>query len=322
MAQEVASLGDGDLRARVSTGDPVLGGLGRSLNDAVAALRDLALPVRRGADAILSRARQLGEAAAGLTDTAGETLPALQAPTTSATEAAATLQDAVARSQQLGELWQRLGQALGDLGRVAERAVNGLPRMRRELEEASRHIDRLCASVGQVDDAVELMEDIAEQANVLALNADLHSASIGAGGQAFGLLVERGRQLDEVARDSARQMGVCARTVLGDAGAAREAIAHSLQEWAEAARAADAIVQTVGPVQQVAAQGIDAHRSLAERVEQGAQGLGGLQQGLARLRPVLEDLAASTRDARGSVAVLIDAAADLRRSVAALQLPD
>lgn len=321
MAQEVAPLADGDLRVRVSVGDPVLGGLGRSLNDAVAALRDLALPVRGGGDTVLSRARRLGEATAGLTEDAGETLAQLQASTTPATEAAAILQDAVARAQQLGELSQRVTQALEDLGRVTERAAGGLPRMRLELEDAARRVDRLSASVGQVDDAVELMEDIADQANVLALNADLHSASLGAGGQALGLLVERARQLDQVARDSARQMGACARTVLGDAGGAREAIARSLQEWDEAARAANAIVQALVPVRQAATQGADVHRSLVERVQQGAQGLGRVQDGLAQLQRALEGLAASTRDAAGSGAVLADAAADLRRAVTALQLP-
>jgi methyl-accepting chemotaxis protein len=322
MAQELAPLAEGDLRVRVSEGDPVLGGLGRSLNDSVAALRDLASPVRGGADALLSRARRMGEGAAGLTDAVGGVVAGLQGPATSASEATAILQDAVARAQQRCELAQRLGQALEDVGRLTERAAGGLPRTRLELEDAARRVGRLSASVGQVDDAVELMEDIADQANVLALNADLHSASLGAGGQALGLLVERARQLDEVARDSARQMGACARTVLGDAGAARESIARALQEWDEAARAADTVVQTLEPARQAAAQGIDADRSLAERLEHGAQGLGGLREGLAQLQRALDDLAASTRDAGGSATVLVDAAADLRRAVAALQLPD
>jgi methyl-accepting chemotaxis protein len=271
---------------------------------------------------VLSRARRLGEATAGLTGGAGETLAALHASNAAVTEATAILQDVMTRSRQLGDLSQRVAQALDDLERTAERAAGGLPRVRLELEDAARRTERLVASVGQVDDAVELMEDIADQANVLALNADLHSAGLGAGGQAMGLLVERARQLDEVARDSARQMGACARTVLADAGTARDAIARALQEWQEAVRLADAIAQALGPARQAASQGIDANRSLGERVEQGARRLGGLEDGLAQLRVVLDGLAGSIRDAASSGAVLSDAAADLRRSVTALQLPD
>jgi methyl-accepting chemotaxis protein len=322
MAQEIAPLAEGDLRVRVSVGDPALGALGRSLNDTVAALRDIGLPLRGGAETVLSRARRLGEATAGLTGTAGETLAALHASDAAVAEATGILQDAMTRSRQLGDASQRVTQALDDLERTAERAAGGLPRVRLELEDATRRVERLLASVGQVDDAVELMEDIADQANVLALNADLHAASLGAGGQALGLLVERARQLDEVARDSARQMGACARTVLADAGTARDAIARALQEWQEAVRLADAIGQALGPARQAATQGIDANRSLGERVEQGAGRLGGLADGLAQLRVVLDGLAGSIRDAASSGAVLTDAAADLRRAVTALHLPD
>ena len=76
--------------------------------------------------------------------------------------------------------------AASDKGRVAvQNSISGMNDIREQIQETSKRIKRLGESSQEIGEIVELISDITEQTNVLALNAAIQAASVVKPGAVF-----------------------------------------------------------------------------------------------------------------------------------------
>ena len=98
---------------------------------------------------------------------------------------------------------------------------------------------------------VELISDITEQTNVLALNAAIQAASAGEAGRGFSVVAEEVQRLAERSGEATKQIAAIVKTIQTDTHDAVAAMEHSTQGVVEGAKLSDAAGQALNEISSV-----------------------------------------------------------------------
>lgn len=137
-------------------------------------------------------------------------------------------------------------------GAVAVRnTIVGMDGIRENIQETSKRIKRLGESSQEIGEIVDLISDITEQTNVLALNAAIQAASAGEAGRGFSVVAEEVQRLAERSAEATKQIGALVKTIQGDTQDAVAAMEKSTLGVVEGAKLSEAAGQSLKEIEQV-----------------------------------------------------------------------
>jgi methyl-accepting chemotaxis protein len=264
------SIAGGDLDARVAaTQDDELGRLGRDVNRAVESLSGALARIADSSVAVGNASEELASVSSQLQATAAETSEQMGLATRASKETNTSVRLVAASAQQVGAGIRSVAQNAQEAAAVAATAV-------RVAAGANAAIRQLGESSEQIDNVIRVINAIAEQTNILALNAEIEAARAGDAGKGFAVVAN---EVKELAKETARATDDIARRVsairddsrgavtgiaeigriIEQISTTQSAIAASVQEQSaataeitrnmgEAARGTDEIAATVGQV--------------------------------------------------------------------------
>ena len=91
-------------------------------------------------------------------------------------------------------------------GETVRRTISGMDNIREQIQETSKRIKRLGESSQEIGNIVELIEDIADQTNILALNAAMQAAMAGEAGRGFAVVADEVQRLAERSSNATKQI--------------------------------------------------------------------------------------------------------------------
>jgi methyl-accepting chemotaxis protein len=205
-----------DLTVQVPvTGDDELQELARAFAELMDTLRRLTVDLRRATDRLLDAARHLGGATRTQADAIARQASALE----EARRTSGLLQDSAhAAADQAGGVLRvaEKADALTQAGSAAVAAsLSGVAEVRQHTEEVAGGLAALVESARQIGDITALVKDLADQSNVLALNATLEASRAGAAGAGFAVVAREIRHLADRSLGATRQVRTVLGTVLG-----------------------------------------------------------------------------------------------------------
>jgi twitching motility protein PilJ len=101
-------------------------------------------------------------------------------------------------------------------GDAVRRTIDGMNAIRETIQETSKRIKRLGESSQEIGNIVELINDLAEQTNILALNASIQASMAGEAGRGFAVVADEVQRLAERAANATKQIEVLVRTIQAD----------------------------------------------------------------------------------------------------------
>jgi methyl-accepting chemotaxis protein len=215
---------------------------------------------------VASSATQLESAAGTLTRTA-ETTQNLSATVAGASEeASSNVQSVASATEELSASVEEIGRQVRESSRIAEGAVT-------QAQETDTRIGKLSKAAQQIGDVVKLINAIAEQTNLLALNATIEAARAGEAGRGFAVVAS---EVKSLASQTAKATDEISSHILGMQQATQESVV-AIKE----------IGETIGRVSQIASR-------IAASVEQQSSAT----QEIARN---VQSVAASTQDVAGNI---------------------
>ena len=177
-------------------------------------------------------------------------------------------------------------------GDAVRRTIDGMNTIRETIQETSKRIKRLGESSQEIGNIVELINDIAEQTNILALNASIQASMAGEAGRGFAVVADEVQRLAERAANATKQIEVLVRTIQTDTNEAVVSMERSTTDVVGGALLAENAGAALEEIEQVSNQ----IASLVQNISGSARQQTGAAQNIARNMQVLKEISAQTAE--------------------------
>jgi len=101
-------------------------------------------------------------------------------------------------------------------GKVVRNTISGMERIQSQIQETSNYMRRLSESSQQIGEIVSLIDGIADQTNVLSLNASIQAAMAGEAGRGFAVVAEEVQRLAEKVSSATKEIEALVRSIQTD----------------------------------------------------------------------------------------------------------
>jgi twitching motility protein PilJ len=285
-----------------------------TLRTLVGTINDTSAEVVAAAASTQNIARQMNEASE-------RQAREIAAVTNAVTSTSQQLQDVSGRAERLAAQAQTSVQIAHTGAGTVGRTIQNMAALREQIQDTAKRIKRLGESSQEIGNITELINDIAEQTNTLALNASIQAATAGEAGRGFAVVADEVQRLAERAASATRQIETLVKTIQADTAEAIISMERSTANVVAGAKSAEeggqALTQIETTSQEIAKliQDISA-AARAQSAE--ATKIAGTMQGIREIAVQTSGSAERTSQAVGELNTLSD---KLRESVAGFKLP-
>ncbi len=248
------------------------------------------------------------EVAAASREVAGsvEALMALTKETASSVqEFEQTIREVEENARQTSDLSEKV-QADADLGlRAVGVTIEGIARIQESASRASGAIVGLSERIRNIDSILAIIDDVAEETNLLALNAAIIAAQAGEHGRGFGVVADEIRDLAERTGASTKQISDQVRQVQADAALAVEAMKAGGASIDEGVGLAKEAGTALAQIAQSASRSVERVRGIAAATAEQSRGSRQMTDAIGRIAAMTHRIELATREqSRGGEQIL------------------
>jgi twitching motility protein PilJ len=217
LIHELQKIVDGDLTVRTTVSEDITSEIADSVNRTVETFHELVNQVIQIASQAAQASTQARETAQALSNAgqiqacrildAGESMLEMSTQITDVSISSSLFADVARHSMTVAECGV---EAVGD-------TIKGMHEIHGQIQEICKRTRYLGESSQEISDIIELVSDMSEQANVLAINASIQAASAGEAGRGFSVVAEEAQRLAERSGTAIRQIGALVRIIQSDA---------------------------------------------------------------------------------------------------------
>ena len=316
-----AQLAKGNItvRSQISSNDE-LGVIGGSFNQIADTLQSAMERVSSCSGSLTMAAAELRANAEQIaTGTAHVASQAVSAAT-AGEEMAATSNDIASSCSMAVESVNRASATATSGAAVVQQTVEGMARIAGKVQDSARTVESLGARSDQIGAIIGTIEDIADQTNLLALNAAIEAARAGEQGRGFAVVADEVRALAERTTRATREIGEMIKAIQAETRNAVAAMEEGVREvergTEDAARSGRALGEILAQVNEVTGQ----INQIATAAEEQTATTNEISNNMQHITEVVKETAGSsqmTADAAGRLAGL---AQELQSVVAQFRL--
>jgi twitching motility protein PilJ len=204
---------------------------------------------------------------------------------------------------------------------VARETISGMDSIRDQIQETSKRIKRLGESSQEIGSIVELINDIAEQTNILALNAAIQAASAGEAGRGFAVVADEVQRLAERASNATKRIETLVQTIQSDTNEAVSSMEQTTSEVVAGAHLAEDAGTALGDIESVSNDLSDLIQNISQAANQQSSAATNISATMNVIQGITSQTSVGASQTAESIGNLAGLAADLRRSVADFKLP-
>jgi twitching motility protein PilJ len=321
LLDEMGSLAEGDLTVKATVTEDITGAIADSVNFAVEALRSLVTTINETAVQVSAAAQETQATAMHLAEAAQHQARQISSASVAINDMAMSIDTVSKNSTDSAEVAQRSVQIAANGAQVVRQTIAGMDSIRDQIQETSKRIKRLGESSQEIGSIVELINDIAEQTNILALNAAIQAASAGEAGRGFAVVADEVQRLAERSAGATKRIETLVQTIQSDTNEAVSSMEQTTSEVVSGARLAEDAGHALGEIETVS----NNLAALIQGISKSAQQQSAAATNISATMNVIQEITSQTSvgasQTAESIGNLAQLASDLRRSVADFKLP-
>ena len=320
LLNEMGDLADGDLTIRAQVTEDITGAIADSMNYTIDELRTLVAGVNSAAIQVTQKTAQAQSISAELLGAAERQSKEIEETTAQVLQVSRSISEVSSTAEEGARVAQRSLSA-ADKGRAAvQNSISGMNDIREQIQETSKRIKRLGESSQEIGEIVELISDITEQTNVLALNAAIQAASAGEAGRGFSVVAEEVQRLAERSGEATKQIGAIVKTIQADTQDAVAAMEKSTTGVVEGAKLSDAAGQALSEIDFVTKNLAQLIQTISQATQTQASATTKVAQNMQDILEITRQTTRGTQQAAGSIRDLAAVAQELKSSVSGFKL--
>jgi len=321
LLDEMGSLAEGDLTVKATVTEDITGAIADSVNFAVEALRSLVTTINETAVQVSAAAQETQATAMHLAEAAEHQAQQITSASAAINEIAVSIDEVSKNSAESADVAQRSVQIASKGAAIVRQTIQGMDSIRDQIQETSKRIKRLGESSQEIGSIVELINDIAEQTNILALNAAIQAASAGEAGRGFAVVADEVQRLAERASGATRRIETLVQTIQADTNEAVTSMEQTTSEVVAGARLAEDAGLALGEIEKVSNDLSDLIQNISSAARQQSAAATNISATMNVIQEITTQTSVGASQTAESIGNLAQLAADLRRSVADFKLP-
>ncbi|OIO82556.1 MAG: hypothetical protein AUJ90_01600 [Gallionellaceae bacterium CG1_02_60_948] len=320
LMNELSDLADGDLSAKATVSEDITGAIADSINYTTDELRKLVSRVISATEQVNKATGDAGTVTKGLLAATQKQASEIRDAGSAVELMTKSIQEVDSSAAQSAEVARHTQEVTAQGAQAVRNAVVGMNSIREQIQETSKRIKRLGESSQEIGEIVDLISDITEQTNVLALNAAIQAASAGEAGRGFAVVAEEVQRLAERSGEATKQIGLLVKTIQGDTQDAVTAMEKSTQGVVQGAQLADDAGQSLQQIEQATRELNDLVNSISVSTQVQTDMAQEVATVMADILKITEQTSKGTQLTSASVTQLEGLAQELSGSVSGFKL--
>jgi len=249
--------------------------MGITMKAMVASLREITGEIIEGVNIIASASSEIMASTAQVSSAAMETAAAINETTSSVEEVKQGAAMASEKARKVSETTRVTVQISEEGIHSVEQSIEGMGRIQNQVESIAQSLVRLSEQSQAIGEIITSVNDLAEQSNLLAVNAAIEAAKAGEQGKGFAVVAQEMKILAEQSKEATRQV----RTILSDILKAINSAVIATEQGGKAVGTGASQSRDTGETIKKMAEGIDRAAQMALQIEiTSQQQLAGMDQ--------------------------------------------
>lgn len=267
MVKDIAE-GEGDLTKRLHVeADDEMGEMAKWFNLFLDRIHNVVSKVVSSTQSVASSSEQLSSVSAEIAQGTEEQARQSETVATAMSEMSATVTEVARNSQSAAELAKDAQSTATKGGEIVLAAVKGIEDLTNIVERTSGEVKELGGNSEQIGEIVATIDDIADQTNLLALNAAIEAARAGEQGRGFAVVADEVRQLAERTTKATAEV----RKKIGTVQEETSKVVKSMEEGAKKSVEGIELVRSAGSVLEEIVQGVDKVSEMIQHIATAAE---------------------------------------------------
>jgi twitching motility protein PilJ len=322
LLDELADLADGDLTTTATVTEDFTGAIADSINYTIDQLRILVSRINETSSRVVGSSESTRQTALHLAEAAEHQAQEIAGASAAINEMAVTIDQVSANAAESAGVAERSVSIANNGAKVVQNTINGMDTIREQIQDTSKRIKRLGESSQEIGDIIGLINDIADQTNILALNAAIQASMAGDAGRGFAVVADEVQRLAERSATATKQIESLVKTIQNDTN---EAVISMEQTTSEVVRGAG-LAQDAGvaleEIESVSANLAELIQNISNAARQQAASAGHISNTMNVIQEITSQTSSGTNATAQSIGNLSELAMELSESVSGFTLPE
>ncbi|MCO3784974.1 chemotaxis chemoreceptor PilJ [Pseudomonas aeruginosa] len=320
LLDEIADLADGDLTATVT--EDFTGAIADSINYSIDQLRELVETINQTAVQVAAAAQETQSTAMHLAEASEHQAQEIAGASAAINEMAVSIDQVSANASESSAVAERSVAIANKGNEVVHNTITGMDNIREQIQDTSKRIKRLGESSQEIGDIVSLINDIADQTNILALNAAIQASMAGDAGRGFAVVADEVQRLAERSSAATKQIEALVKTIQTDTNEAVISMEQTTSEVVRGARLAQDAGVALEEIEKVSKTLAALIQNISNAARQQASSAGHISNTMNVIQEITSQTSAGTTATARSIGNLAKMASEMRNSVSGFKLPE
>ena len=322
LLDELSALADGDLTIQTTVTGEFTGAICDSINFTIEQLRSLVSTINDTAVKVSSSALETQSTAMQLAEASEHQAQEISGASAAITEMASSIDQVSANAAESALVAERSVTIANKGSIVVHNTTRGMDTIREQIQETAKRIKRLGESSQEIGDIVSLITDIADQTNILALNAAIQASMAGDAGRGFAVVADEVQRLAERSSAATKQIEAIVRTIQTDTNEAVTSMEHTTAEVVRGTRLSQDAGIALEEIENVSRSLADLIQNISNAARQQSASAGHISNTMNVIQEITSQTSSGTIATAKSIGNLAGLAVEMRKTVAGFKLPE